>query len=99
MNSVADAERDLPQYVSKAAAVIVGRGFSDDEIAALRKIAGADKIPWFKGSPDKIDRSRFPVGDAPPPTSHMVERARAVLADNGIVPGGSGAKDSEVHDF
>ena len=66
-------------------AVIVGAGFSEDEVKEMRQIDNADRVPWFHGNPDLVDLSQFEGGI--PPTSSIAKRCKVVLARQQIAPG------------
>lgn len=79
-------------------AVVVGAGFSDEEVDVLRQIEHADRVPWFKGNPNLVDLSQFEGGI--PPTSSIAERCKVVLARQQITPGNTmNRADSGLYQF
>lgn len=74
---------------SKPEAVVVGAGYSVEEVQELQKISGAETVPWFRGNPDLTNFSKF--RDSIPPTSHIAERAKAVMKSHEVDAAHSGA--------
>lgn len=82
---------------SKPEAVVVGAGYSVEEVQELQNIRGAGTVPWFRGNPDLTDFSKFP--GSMPPTSHIAERAKAVMKSHGVDAAHSGAMPKGSWEF
>ncbi|KAK5135347.1 hypothetical protein LTR08_005289 [Meristemomyces frigidus] len=68
----------------KPRAVVVGAGFSRDELDEMRKIEGADSIPWLY--PDAL-KSAASIVTGPFLMTVIVKRAKSCLQTNGVVEG------------
>ena len=65
-------------------AVVVGAGFSRDELDEMRTIEGADSVPWLY--PDPI-KSAGSILTGPFLMTVIVKRAKSCLQTNGVAEG------------
>lgn len=83
-------------------AIVVGKGFSEDEMDELRKIEGADKVAWLLPDDEKMTWTRIAkaagTGGAMLP-GIIAERARECLKEHGVVPGSDKSVSGQVWGF
>lgn len=83
--SRSERDRRIPQ------AIIVGKGFSDEEVQEMRNIEGlAGKVPWLLPDTGKFTWTMMAKAMATAGTALPVviaERAANCLKENGLAPG------------
>ncbi|KAK5009946.1 hypothetical protein LTR39_004824 [Cryomyces antarcticus] len=83
-NANSDSKHRAPR------AIIVGKGFSEDEVETMRGYEGADKVPWLVPDDAKMTWSRIgkvavTAGTALP--GIVADRVDACMKEHGLVPG------------
>jgi len=76
-----DAQSDKPKIPR---AIMVGAGFSESELDDMRKIEGAQGVPWLYPDPLKSAASTL---SGPFLMTVIVKRVKSCLKSNGVVEG------------
>lgn len=82
--------------------MIVGKGFSDEEMDTLRTCQDADKVPWLLPDDSKmtwmrVARTAVTAGTALPDI--VAERIDVCMKEHGLVPGNEARVEGGVWGF
>jgi len=87
---VTDPDTDIACKHITPQAIVVGKGYDDDEVAELRKVEGAGKLPWLLADDQKMTWTRIAKVVVSAGTGLPVVVAQRVvecMQEHGIVPG------------
>lgn len=80
-------------------AVIVGAGFSKEELDEMRQMQGCEDLPWLYPSPIKSAGTGFSALVGKDFMASVVERSKATMKQNGLVEGKEGQVKPDVWGF
>lgn len=80
-------------------AVIVGAGFSKEELDEMRQMQGCKNLPWLYPSPLKMAGTGFSALVGKDFMASVIERSKATMKQNGLVEGKEGRVKPDVWGF
>lgn len=80
-------------------AIIVGAGFSRQELDEMRLLEGCKDLPWLYPSPSKMAQTGLGAVFGKDFMTSIIERAKVTMMQNGLVEGNEGAVKPDVWGF